>query len=105
MSQQQTKQVNTQEAKTQLKKINIQGKVVNCKAPRDVNLKSGGTSKLMEAELEDSAGRITLKLWGDQVQKVKDGSTVAIKNGWVSEWKGQQSLSVGSYGELVVLAY
>ena len=83
-------------------KVDIEAKVVEREATREVNTKFGHT-KVANAVIEDDSGTISLTLWGDDADKVKEGDTVKIENGFVKEWNNSLQLSVGKYGKMTVL--
>ncbi|MBI2173343.1 MAG: DNA-binding protein [Candidatus Aenigmarchaeota archaeon] len=84
------------------KKVDIEGKVVQKEEARDVNTKFG-RNRVCNAIVEDDSGSIMLVLWGDEIDKVKEGDTIKIENGYVNEWKDTLQLSVGKFGKLTVL--
>ena len=83
-------------------KVDIEAKVVEKENTREVNTKFGHT-KVANAVIEDDSGTISLTLWGDDADKVKQGDTVKIENGFVKEWNNSLQLSVGKYGKMTVL--
>ncbi|HLC76951.1 MAG TPA: OB-fold nucleic acid binding domain-containing protein [archaeon] len=83
-------------------KVDIEAKVIEKEDTREVNTKFGRT-KVANAVLEDDSGTIALTLWGDDTDKVKQGDSVKIENGFVKEWNGSLQLSVGKYGKMTVL--
>ncbi len=91
------------EIKDDSRKINVEAKVVEKEDTRDVTTKFGTTLKVANAVLEDDSGSIQLTLWGDDADKVKQGDTIKIENGFVKEWNNSLQLSVGKYGKLTVL--
>jgi replication factor A1 len=97
--------VTTAQAKNMRNKIDIEGIVERIEEPRTVNLKTGGTTQVCNAFLVDSEGEIKIALWGEDIQKVKNGSKIAIKNGYTNTFKGEVSLGKGKYGELIVQEY
>ena len=84
-------------------KVHITAKIVEKDAPRDVNTRDGRQTKVANAVLEDESGTIVLTLWGDEVDKVSQGDTVKIENGYVKEWKGTLQVSVGKYGKMTIV--
>lgn len=86
-------------------KVNVEGVITEIKPSRAVKLKSGGASEVCTVVLKDSSGQIDLSLWDLQIKQVKVGSKVAIVNGYVSTYKGTNSLNVGKYGRLEVLSF
>ena len=83
-------------------KVNVEAKVIEKDGGREITTKFGHT-KVSNAVLEDDSGTITLVLWGDDVDKVKEGDTVKIENGFVKEWNNALQLSVGKYGKMTIL--
>ncbi len=84
------------------KKVDIEAKVVQKEEARDVNTKFG-RNRVCNAIVEDDSGSIMLVLWGDEIDKVKEGDTIKIENGYVNEWKDTLQLSVGKFGKMTIL--
>lgn len=84
------------------KKLEIVAKVVEKRQPREVNTKFG-RKLVTDAILEDQTGQITLVLWEADIDKVKEGDTVKIMNGYVTEWNGSLQVNVGRLGSIEVL--
>lgn len=82
--------------------INTQGTIRSIGEKRTVNLKTGGTIDVCDAILGDDSDEIKLTLWGDDIQKVKEGDTVTITNGYTNSFKGDVSLTKGKYGQMQV---
>ena len=68
---------------------------------REVNTRMGAT-KVAECTIEDDSGSITLVLWGDQIDMVKEGDKIKITNAYVKEWNGNLQLNVGKSGKIEV---
>ncbi len=83
-------------------KVNLTAKVVEKEETREVNTKFGKTT-VANATIEDDSGTIILVLWGEETQKINQGDTVKIENGFVKEWNGSLQLSAGKFGKLSVL--
>jgi replication factor A1 len=63
-----------------------------------------GSGKVCSAAAKDDSGEeITLSLWNEQIEQVKEGQKVKIENGWCSEFQGQKQVSTGKFGKLEVL--
>lgn len=95
--------ITTQEAKEQMKQINIVAQVESIGEPREINLKAGGQTKVCKAVIFDKEGKIDLQLWGDEIAKVGVNDIVKILNGYVNEYKGEKSLNVGKFGKLEIM--
>jgi len=93
-----------EEAKNMRNNINIEGTVERKGEPRTVNKKAGGTIDVCDAYLVDESGEIKLTLWGDDIQKINDGSKIKITNGYTNTFKGEVSLTKGKYGTLEVVS-
>jgi ssDNA-binding replication factor A large subunit len=83
----------------------IEGTIDTVSEPRTVNLRTGGQAQVADAMLKDDTGQIKLTLWDAQIKMVKPGSKVRIENGYITSFKGENSLNVGKYGKLSVLEF
>ena len=83
-------------------KINTKGTVKSKGEVRNVNMRAGGTIDVCDAILSDDSGEIKLTLWGEDIEKVNEGDTIVIKNGYTNSFKGEVSLTKGKFGEMLV---
>ena len=83
----------------------VEGTIESISEPRTVNLKTGGQAQVADAVLKDETGQIKLTLWDAQIKMVKPGSKIKIENGYISTFRGENSLNVGKYGKLEVLQF
>ena len=83
----------------------VEGTIDSISEPRAVNLKTGGQAQVADAILKDDTGQIKLTLWDAQIKMVKSGSKVRIENGYITNFKGENSLNVGKYGKLTVIEF
>ena len=83
----------------------VEGVIDSISEPRTVNLKAGGQAQVADAVLKDDTGQIKLTLWDAQIKMVKQGSKVRIENGYISTFRGENSLNVGKYGKLEVIEF
>ena len=67
-------------------------------------IETGTKDKVCDALLRDYSGVTNLTLWGEDVDRIKDGYKIRIENGMVNEYKGLKRFSTGLFGCLVVLA-
>ena len=65
--------------------------------------KFGKPGKVLTATAKDSTGKIILTLWNEQIDMVKAGDKIRIKNGYVNEWQGEKQLTTGRTGTLEVI--
>lgn len=83
-----------------MRNVSVTGKIDSVGEARTVNLKSGGTNSVADAVISDESGSIKLSLWGDDIGKVQAGDKVAVENGYINTYKGENSLSIGKFGKL-----
>lgn len=83
-------------------KVDIEGVIKTMGEVRVIN-KYGKDLKLCNAVLEDDSGNISLTLWNDDADKVKQGNKIKITNGYVSEFNGKLQLTSGKFGKLEVV--
>ncbi|MFH1181506.1 MAG: SOSS complex subunit B family protein [Candidatus Woesearchaeota archaeon] len=65
--------------------------------------KFGKAGRVATATIKDETGEIRLSLWNEQIDNVKPGSRIHIKNGFVNEWQGEKQLTTGRAGTIEVL--
>lgn len=83
--------------------VNVLAKVLSKSEVRNVAAgKDGEPHKVSDALVGDETGCVYLTLWDDNIEKVKDGDTVSIKNGYVNLFRGNMRLNVGRYGTLEI---
>ena len=93
------------EAKKMRSGINVKAEVKSKGETRNVNLRTGGTIDVCDAIIADGdneENQIKLTLWGDDIKTVNVGNTVAIINGYTSEFRGEVSLTKGKYGKMEI---
>ncbi len=74
--------------------------VAQLEAPREVEQRTGATTRVRRGTLRDGTGEITLVLWGREVDLVGEGDRVRIVEGWVKDYKGRPEVSLGRTGKL-----
>lgn len=82
--------------------VNLDAEVVGIEPPREIN-KMGRNLRVANATIQDDSGTITLVLWNDQIDLVKEGSKVKITNGYVNTWQDKAQLTLGKFGKMDVL--
>jgi len=82
--------------------VEVEAEVVGVEAPRDIN-KMGRTLRVANAVIRDDSGTITLVLWNDNIDKVKEGDKISVKNGYVNTWQDKPQLTLGKFGKMEVL--
>ncbi len=83
------------------KQVNTTVKVVQKGEAREtVSRQDGTTHRVLDALVGDETGTIYMTLWDDNIDKVNEGDSVNVKNGYVRPFKGSMRLNIGRYGTL-----
>ena len=83
--------------------VNVTAKVVSKSEVRNIAAgRDGAPHRVCDALVGDETGCVYLTLWDDNIEKVNEGDTISIGNGYVSLFKGNMRLNVGRYGTLEI---
>jgi replication factor A1 len=83
------------------KAVNVTAKVVSKTEIREIPMgRDGSAHKVSDALVGDETGVVYLTLWDDNIEKVNEGDTVRVENGYVTLFKGNIRLNIGKYGKL-----
>ena len=52
---------------------------------------------------EDDTGEVTVTLWNDDIEKVNEGDTIKITNGWCAVYQDNMQVSAGRFGTLEIV--
>jgi replication factor A1 len=80
--------------------INLTAKVVGVSEPRNVRTKMGYQTRVATATIEDDTGKIPLTLWGRQIDEINEGDAIEVKDGFISEFRGELQLNVPRKGQI-----
>ena len=85
----------------QSKAVNVTAKVVSKTEIREIPMgRDGSAHKVSDALIGDETGVVYLTLWDDNIEKVNEGDSIRIENGYVTLFKGNIRLNIGKYGKL-----
>ncbi|MEM3536370.1 MAG: OB-fold nucleic acid binding domain-containing protein [Candidatus Bathyarchaeia archaeon] len=85
--------------------VNVIAKVVSKSEIRNIAAgRDGAPHRVCDALVGDETGCVYLTLWDDNIEKINEGDTVKIGNGYVTLFKGNMRLNVGRYGTIEVAA-
>ncbi len=83
--------------------VNVTAKAVSKSDIRNIAAgRDGAPHRVCDALVGDETGCVYLTLWDDNIEKVTEGATVNVKNGYVSLFRGNMRLNVGRYGTLEI---
>ncbi len=80
--------------------INIKVTVSDISKPKQITTGKGIEHEILEVEVKDETGTMTLVLWDEKIISLKVGDTLQIENGFVTSFKGEWRINVGKYGEI-----
>lgn len=91
------------DVKPELRGIDLELKVVEVEEPRSYVSRTGREGRVTTAVAEDETGRIKVSLWDEDIDRVKVGSLIRIRNGYSRLFRGEVHVSAGMYGRLEVV--
>jgi len=81
------------------RQVNAIVKVVNKGAPREtVSRTDGSLHRVSDVLVGDETGVVLMSLWDENIDRVEEGDTIAVKNGYVSLFRGSMRLNIGRFG-------
>jgi len=85
------------------RRVSLTAKIVSVNPVREVaSRRDGSTHKVGEFLIGDETGVVLLTLWDADIEKVKEGDTVEIGNGYITLFRGQMRLNIGKFGTLEI---
>lgn len=91
------------ELNPQSRAVNVLAKVVSKSEVRSIAAgRDGAAHRVSDALVGDETGCVYLTLWDDNIEKVNDGDTVLVKNGYINLFRGNMRLNIGRYGTLEI---
>ena len=85
------------------REVNLIAKVVSKSQVRNVTGRDYSAHRVADALVGDITGCVNLTLWNDNIDKINEGATIRISNGYVNLFRGKMSLNIGRYGSLELL--
>ena len=86
------------------KAVNVVAKAVSKGEVRSTTSGRDYTAhRVADVLVGDETGCVYLNLWDDNIEKVKEGDILKIKNGYVNLFRGNMRLNIGRYGTFEVV--
>jgi len=83
------------------RRVNLRVKVLEVGEEKNVvSRKDGREHRVADALVGDDTGVIYMTLWDTNIDKVKAGETILVKNGYITTFRNEMRLTVGRYGSL-----
>lgn len=90
------------DVKPEMRRIDLDLKIVEVEEPRPYVSRAGREGRVTTAIGEDDSGRVKISLWDNDIDRVKVGNTVRIRNGYARLFRDEIHVSAGMYGKLEV---
>ena len=84
--------------------INLVGKIERKSQRIKIANTKFGLARICGAYIRDETGTIQLTLWNNDIERVKDGYTIKIEDGYVSAWYGVRSLTTKRSSPLRIIS-
>jgi replication factor A1 len=95
--------VKVSELTPQSRAVNVTAKVVSKSEIRNIATgRDGAPHRVCDALVGDDTGCVYLTLWDDNIDKINEGDTIKVGNGYITLFRGNMRLNVGRYGSLEV---
>lgn len=91
------------EVKPGMRSVDLELKVIEKSDPHSFVTKKGDKGRVSTATCEDDSGQVKISLWNEDIEEVKEGDKIMIKNGYSRLFKDEVHVSAGKYGELEVI--
>jgi len=85
------------------KEVNTIVKMVSKGEVRNVTGRDYSVRRVADALVGDETGCVYLTLWDDNIEKINEGATLSITNGYVNLFRGNMRLNIGKYGSYQIL--
>jgi len=95
--------VKTSDVKPEMRRVDLDMKIVEIEEPRQYASRTGKEGRVTTAIGEDDSGRIKISIWDKDIDRVKVGNTVKIRNGYARLFRDEVHVSAGMYGKLEVV--
>jgi replication factor A1 len=80
--------------------VTFEAEVARLEPPREIEQRTGRTTRVRNGFLKDRTGEVSIVLWGTEVDLVAEGDKIRIVDGWVKEYKGRPEISLGRTGRV-----
>lgn len=83
--------------------VDVRVKIVSKGAPREtVSRTDGTTHRVADILVGDETGCIYLTAWDENIERINEGETIEVKNGYVSLFRGSMRLNIGRRGSFEI---
>lgn len=100
LNSEETHDVKIEDVKPLEKRLNVVFKVTERNQEREINKRTGETHRVCDFTVADDTGIITLTLWNEDIDAMKEGTVYKLSNGFANIFQNSLRLSKGKFGSL-----
>lgn len=95
------RRVKVVELRPRMKNIDIKFKLIEKGEPKEVFSKHNQEPhRVASARVADSTGIVTMPLWDETIDRLEEGKTYVLENGFTGIYRGSLRLKVGRHSEI-----
>ncbi|MFC1648605.1 OB-fold nucleic acid binding domain-containing protein [Nanoarchaeota archaeon] len=94
--------MNISELKPNQRNVSLEEVEVTEISPVKEFRKFGTPGRVCNATIKDDSGSVSLTLWNEEIDTIKEGAKLEIKDAFVKEWQGALQLTTGRNGSIVL---
>ncbi len=99
-SSEETHDVKIENVKPFEKRLNVVFMVTEKNEEREINKRTGETHRVCDFTVADETGIITLTLWNEDIDALKEDSVYKLSNGFANVFQNSLRLSKGKFGNI-----
>jgi replication factor A1 len=99
-SSEETHDVKIENVKPLEKRLNVVFKVTGKNDEREINKRTGETHRVCDFTVADETGIITLTLWNEDIDAMKEELVYKLSNGFANVFQNSLRLSKGKFGNI-----
>ena len=89
-----------------MEEVTLIVKILKLDEPREIITNYGLTHRILDGQVEDDTGFMSLTVWNEQIdkfEKIELGQTVKLVDCFISSFKGELSVNVGRESNVELL--
>lgn len=91
------------EVRSGMRNVDLDLKIIEVEEPRTYISRTGREGRVATAIGEDESGRIKISLWNEEIDRVKAGCRIRMRNGYSKLFRDEVHVSAGMWGRLEVV--
>jgi len=101
MKNEESNEIKIEDLTPRMKHVDLIFKVVEKSEVREIiSRRTYETHRIVDATIGDETGIVKFPLWDDNVERVEEGKSYKIENGYTGLFRGNLQVKIGHYSEL-----